>query len=308
MLKIEQLPIEFNCYTKWGNKISNVLDQKDCNNCWAYCTSQCFTDRIRIKSKYGISKKEIIINNNKITVNEDIIKKTNLDLLNKSIQLHNETHYDMLSPYYFTSCKICDIKKYNPSSHNVFDLNSFDFCNMGCDGGYLKHSHVYLLLKGLPCMSHYTSNDLSVCYLKDTYNFKAKNIYRVTNSNMSNLEKQKYIMNEIYFNGPVSCGFIMYDDFDYNTSFDNDLYYKTNGIYNGNGPLGHAVSIIGWGNQYSSDGKLLPYWLCRNSFGKTFLNNGFFKILRGENFCKVEDEIWAIEPFNFYNPPEYKPF
>lgn len=36
---------------------------------------------------------------------------------------------------------------------------------------------------------------------------------------------------------------------------------------------GHAVRIIGWG-----DG----YWICANSFGKDWGENGFFRIAFGE--------------------------
>jgi hypothetical protein len=212
----------------------------------------------------------------------------------------------MLSPYYFTSCKICNLNKYINGNNYVFGLNSNDFCNMGCNGGFLKQSHIYILLKGLPCMSHYNFNNIDVCYLNDTYNFKAKNVYKVTDSDMSNHEKELSIMNELYFNGPVSCGFIMYDDFENKSNFDNNgFYYSSNNIFTSSGPPGHAVSIVGWGKQKINTGEILPYWLCRNSFGNNYINDGFFKFLRGTNFCKIEDEVWAIEPFKYYDPPNY---
>lgn len=50
----------------------------------------------------------------------------------------------------------------------------------------------------------------------------------------------------------------------------------------------HAVKIIGWGVERG-----VHYWLCANSWGTSWGDHGFFKILRGVNECGIEGDITA---------------
>lgn len=54
---------------------------------------------------------------------------------------------------------------------------------------------------------------------------------------------------------------------------------------------GHAVRILGWGVEIST-----PYWLVANSWNTDWGDNGFFKILRGNNECGIEENIQAGLP------------
>ena len=52
----------------------------------------------------------------------------------------------------------------------------------------------------------------------------------------------------------------------------------------------HAIAIIGWGVE--SDGT--KYWIIRNSWGPEWGQNGYGKILRGENRAIIESDLWAM--------------
>ncbi|CAL6020223.1 Cathepsin_B [Hexamita inflata] len=77
--------------------------------------------------------------------------------------------------------------------------------------------------------------------------------------------------------GSVQTGFTVYNDF---------RYYMM-GVYQHRfGPVegSHAVVFVGYGH----DG-LNKYWLVRNSWGESWGENGYFRILRGVNECDIEN-------------------
>jgi hypothetical protein len=97
---------------------------------------------------------------------------------------------------------------------------------------------------------------------------------------------EKAIMSEIYARGPVTCGFATNDDFDYE-------YYG--GVYidkRNSSEMDHDVEVVGWGE--TAEG--VKYWQARNSWGTYWGENGFFKILRGVNHARFEEECTFAIP------------
>ena len=88
---------------------------------------------------------------------------------------------------------------------------------------------------------------------------------------------EQNIMKEIYENGSVEGTFSVYEDFgDYSSG----VYQHVTGSYLG----GHAIKIIGWG--VTDEG--VKYWLIANSWNERWGENGYFRMLRGENECGIE--------------------
>ncbi|KAJ8926213.1 hypothetical protein NQ314_021433 [Rhamnusium bicolor] len=97
-------------------------------------------------------------------------------------------------------------------------------------------------------------------------------------------EDEKQIRMEIMTHGPVEAGFTVYEDF---------LSYKS-GVYQhiiGEELGGHAIKILGWGIEDN-----IPYWLVANSWNSEWGENGYFKILRGQNHVGIESDIVAGLP------------
>jgi cathepsin B len=87
---------------------------------------------------------------------------------------------------------------------------------------------------------------------------------------------------ELMANGPMQVGFIIYYDF---LSYSSGIYYATTSYVAG----AHAVKLLGW--NHDANGRL--YWICQNQWGKTWGEQGYFKIYAGEagidyaaNACK----------------------
>ena len=82
--------------------------------------------------------------------------------------------------------------------------------------------------------------------------------------------------------GPLQTCFTVYDDF----------YNYTSGVYAPstspqNQPVGgHCVCVVGYDDNQSC-------WICKNSWGTTFGEQGFFRIEYGQ--CGIDAEMWAIE-------------
>ena len=92
---------------------------------------------------------------------------------------------------------------------------------------------------------------------------------------------ERNIRLEIYKWGPVSSGIVLHDDF---LDWDGKGIYK----YDGQSPDkgGHSIVILGWGEE---DGT--KYWICQNSWGREWGEGGYFRIKRGTNECKIEENV-----------------
>ncbi|XP_022252062.1 uncharacterized peptidase C1-like protein F26E4.3 isoform X1 [Limulus polyphemus] len=99
------------------------------------------------------------------------------------------------------------------------------------------------------------------------------------------------IMHEIYNNGPVQATFRVMQDF---FSYSSGIYRKlpvtnTNPTNQG----WHSVRIIGWGVE-KSGGRQKKYWVCANSWGTGWGEDGYFRINRGQNECDIETFIVGV--------------
>jgi C1A family cysteine protease len=79
---------------------------------------------------------------------------------------------------------------------------------------------------------------------------------------------------------PLTTGFTVYYDF--------ELY--TSGIYQhvwGPEMGGHAVEFVGYGTANNT-----KFWKVKNSWGATWGEKGYFRILKGADECGIEDECY----------------
>lgn len=184
-------------------------------------------------------------------------------------------------------------------------------CGLGCDGGRPELAWEHWIIVGIVSGGHYNSSqgcrpyEIPPCEhavpgnrVTCTGNYKTPKCYRACKKGFPKSykrDKQKgksfytirgeeNIKAEIFMNGPVEGTFTVYEDF---------LHYKS-GVYKhvaGKAVGRHAIKILGWGTE---NGK--KYWLIANSWNTDWGDNGFFKIIRGEDHCGIESSIIAGEP------------
>jgi cathepsin B len=174
-------------------------------------------------------------------------------------------------------------------------------CGMGCNGGYPQSAWNYFRSKGAvtqscfeypfpACAHHVTSSKYPACPSAeystpkcnktcadgtdfDSDKVKAKTVY--------SLDSESDIMNDIATKGPVTAAFTVYADF---VSYKSGVYQHVTGQELG----GHAIEIVGYGEDSG-----VKYWIVKNSWNPSWGDNGYFKILRGQDECGIESSVCA---------------
>jgi len=291
-------PDNFDGRIEWKGLLSPVMDQGNCGACWAFASTSVLADRFNIQS---------------------------VGMLN--IQL---------SP---TKLVLCDfqglefsIKHPEEGTYELSNIIQESQQNSGCFGNSLVDACRYLYLFGTPteqCVPYTDDIEVEINYQRIGSFEKVSQLplcnqvtgpladmcinsfldkktgeeggapsrfYRALNFyGLAGIEKDggSYlnIQDNIFKWGPVATGMRVYPDF---YSFDSkNLIYEWNGI----GPQvgGHAISIVGWGIQENK-----KYWIIRNSWGKKWGDDGYFRMAAGTNMCDIESNCMGFIPDFFY--------
>lgn len=253
-----------------------------------------------------------------------------------------------LSPTYLAACDVCELP-FELNGNSVQGSKVAQFlrskgvqCSSCCSGGFVMYAHLFLVLNGVISLACDPLPDKFVCSSwTGCIGYRAKSVYKVSLTSYTSdiqiigntryttqrqvpLPSSKYqenmrrIMQNIYDHGTVAASMETYGNFQ-DPSYDGGKGYSPLGnglmLYHtkaGPNTGGHAVCIVGWGEARTSDGRIIPYWICRNSWGTRWLseikpkgqkdlNQGYFAILRGVNLCNIEDDVYGAEPFQVYD-------
>ncbi len=178
-------------------------------------------------------------------------------------------------------------------------------CGFGCDGGYPQYSWRYWKNTGictgglyqdtkycqpyfLPPCDHHVDGSHGACPETvetpdckrncDDGNKETYSTQMTFGESAYSVSGESNIMQELYENGPVEASFTVYEDF---VTYKSGVYQHITGSALG----GHAIKMIGWGVENG-----VKYWLCANSWNESWGEKGFFRILRGQNECGIEDD------------------
>jgi cathepsin B len=165
------------------------------------------------------------------------------------------------------------------------DMISCDKSNNGCEGGELDKAWKYLENYGIvdeQCFPYQSGDGTTIpncrndTCIDSNYTFKK---YKAKMNSSKAYQCPTMIKMEIFARGPIQAGFFVYEDF---MHYESGIYEYTHGRKIG----GHAVKIIGWGEENES-----PYWIVQNSWGNKWGEDGFFRIKMGE--CMIDRNGYA---------------
>jgi cathepsin B len=165
------------------------------------------------------------------------------------------------------------------------DMVSCDSEDFACQGGLLDKAWSYLEKTGIvadECMPYVSGDGKNIPHCPHgvcSDNALKFTKYRAVVGSSKPLTCSAQIKNEIFKNGPVQTGFMVYEDF---------MHYK-GGVYehaHGNKLGGHAVKIVGWGKEDDKE-----FWIAQNSWGNGWGENGFFRIKFGE--CMFDENAYV---------------
>ncbi|RYE14353.1 MAG: hypothetical protein EOP34_06755, partial [Rickettsiales bacterium] len=264
-LKSEDIPTQYdmrNENNKLNSFISYIYDQGSCGSCWAISAAEIIGTTYCKKDpnhcEYQISAQDIL----SCAGQGDGCAGAYMGDSLLNVERMGCVSDDCL-PYINGDCGTLEsngfkCKKY----YNNFYPTSTS-CNTVCHNNSAKHSVRYVS---------------DVLWLNAGYNIGMT---------------ERVIQEHILKYGPVISGFEIFDDFEHFKSFDR-VYthsYNPRSIVNG----GHAVILIGWGMGNDINGNTVPYWLAKNSWGKSWGANGFFKIIRRHiGAPHVEAEVYGV--------------
>ncbi|XP_045399733.1 tubulointerstitial nephritis antigen isoform X2 [Lemur catta] len=247
------LPDIFVSSYKWPGWTHDPLDQKNCAASWAFSTASVAADRIAIQSE------------GRYTAN--LSPQNLISCCAKNRHGCNSGSIDRAWWY---------LRKRGLVSHACYPLfKDQNATNNGCamasrsDGRGKRHATK-------PC-----PNSIE----KSNRIYQCSPPYRVSSN-------ETEIMKEIMQNGPVQAIMQVHEDF---------FHYKT-GIYRHITSTNeekyrklrtHAVKLVGWGTLRGAQGRKEKFWIAANSWGKSWGESGYFRILRGVNESDIEKLIIA---------------
>lgn len=297
------MPKELNGPVVWKDYLSPITEQGKCGNCWAHASTNTLADRFAILS---LGQVKFIPSPYDVTIC-GAYQFTDIDK-----QWNNIPELQLMDDYF-------QGRKADPNQA----LQS-----AACEGAALYTAANILYTEGVTDISCFpgkaaptratsydvnmttvgNSKDLPYCYKLQTLDFdtcvdqktamkkyRAKTAYNVgdpENDSIDDLEQA--IMHEIYRNGPIVSGFVVFDDFMDPLQFDpTTIYQHKNKAAGSIG--GHAIKIVGWGED-TVGGEVIPYWWIANSWGKAWGINGYFKMKRKMPECQLEMNGLAMLP------------
>jgi cathepsin B len=268
--------VNFDGRDTWKEYLTPIYDQKNCAACYAFSTISCLSDRYALQTLLQVKPffnplASVICFTSADSVGdfEKLTKDLNL------LQKYERTRVN-------NACK----------GDTIYSIGNFLYHTGAIENSCVPMKNIQdtMEVKGrLPTCSNVQGIAQTDCLNKTTPQrvWPISLFYSISGNNME--DTINHIKIEVMKWGPMTVAFKVFKDF---------LDYDGKSIYipkNGQTAIGgHAVKLIGWG---IDPDKQTPYWLCANSWGVKWGDEGYFKIVQGNDLLELEYNNMSVWPF-----------
>ncbi|KAL0227946.1 hypothetical protein RCL1_004089 [Eukaryota sp. TZLM3-RCL] len=169
------------------------------------------------------------------------------------------------------------------------------FYSQGCNGGFITELGRYTFETGIVEQEHYPYEaKTNQCKNTDgVKHWKVKDYYFVNGYYGNSTGAEQAIMRELAERGPVPISIMVppgrsFRDYKSGVYMYNEQEFARFGWFV---EVNHAVLAVGYGVENG-----VKYWLIQNSWGTTWGDNGFFKIVRGIDNLGIESCVEGMIP------------
>ena len=297
-----KVPEQFDGRKVWAGLLSPVANQGSCGSCWAFASTSTLADRFNIQSMgmmhVVLSAAKVILcdfkyaDNIKHPEKEQELVAERQSRSNKTSACFGNTLADAWQYLYTIGT---NTRKCVPYDKKYGLFKEFDTLGSFSEPQRMPTCAQVTGILGDMC-ADFTYNEYNAEESGTPARFyRALHFYAIAGVPKDG-GNEFHIRYNIFRWGPVSASFAVYPDF-YTFDAKNAIYE-----WNGNGEQvgGHAVEIVGWGSENGKD-----YWIIENSWGTDWGEDGYFRMVRGNNNCQLEENIVTGVPDYFY-PVDFK--
>ena len=268
----------FDGRVEWKDYLAPIYDQGDCAGCYAFATVSALADKyalmtlLQIKPVFNPMETLICMFGYKEGDTFESHQKLKAD-----IDLYREYERTHLS----TAC----------TGNTIYNVGRSLYRRGAVEDSCVPMNTIITSLKDkghLPVCSILEGPDTNLCADNTVAKreFPVDSIYTLSIKNEDELIDRLKL--EVMKLGPLVVAFNVFPDF-----LDN---YDGKTIYipkDGQKSLGgHAVKLVGWGIEND-----IPYWICANSWGVNWGENGYFKIIQGNKSLELEKNHMGLIPY-----------
>lgn len=269
----------------WQNQIKlfPVVDQCSCSICYIISTVSCVYDRYNVYFQNNPEYKKDIM--------------PSILYIISNVRNNTSTFAESCS----NGGKVTDVLKFF-ANYGCKTEKCWPYCLLFKEN-IQNISQPIIDLPSNCCYNCCGKNNETLFRVKDFYTIPRNNIYK--DDELASIIPT--IMKDIRDSGPVISIFNVNNDFSsWGTTGNKDVY-----IPSGTPSKSfHTVVIVGWGNDGIATYKNvkytnIPYWIVRNSYGKKWGDDGYFKFIRSdwEYYSSVISSLTGIDLPFFYKEP-----